>query len=223
MLLAKSIAGMSFLFIVMGAALFLPFGGLSYILAWWYLAVFFISALVITLYLFLFDKHLLRSRLAAGPVAEPTVTQKLIQSAAGLAFIAIYIVAGFDQKYHWSTVPQPLSFASDTLCTLAFVFLFYVFKQNTYLSATIEVQDNQQVISTGLYAIIRHPMYSGATILMLFTPLALGSFWGLVPATILAIVIGIRAVDEEHQLTTNLTGYKEYCAKVKYRLIPFIF
>ena len=101
--------------------------------------------------------------------------------------------------------------------------LFYVFKQNTYLSATIEVQEQQQVISTGLYSIVRHPMYTGAIALMLFTPLALGSFWGLAPSMILAIVIGIRAVDEEHKLSADLAGYKDYCKKVKYRLIPHIF
>lgn len=223
LLLIKSIAGMLFLLISMGAAIFLPFGSLKYSLAWIYLTIFFVLVLWITLYLFLFDKHLLKSKLAAGPVAEPTLAQKVIQSAAALAFLAIYILSGFDHRYHWSIVPPSISFFADGGCAGAFVFLFYVFKQNTYLSATIEVQEQQQVITTGLYAIVRHPMYTGAIALMLFTPLALGSLWGLAPSIILAILIGIRAIDEERQLSADLAGYKEYSTKVKYRLIPYIF
>jgi protein-S-isoprenylcysteine O-methyltransferase Ste14 len=222
-LLIKSLAGMLFLLVEMAASIFLPFGKLNYPLAWLYLTIFFVCVLVITLYLFLFDQHLLKSRLAVGPVAEPALTQKLIQSAAALAFIGIYVVSGFDHRYRWSIVPEPISLVSDAFCALAFVFLFYVFKQNTFLSATIEVQGRQQVITTRLYAVVRHPMYTGAIALMLFTPIALGSFWGLAPAMILAIVTGFRAIDEEHKLSADLIGYKEYCTKVKYRLIPYIF
>jgi len=222
-LLIKSLAGMLFLLITMGAAIFLPAGSLKYPPAWIYLTIFFVLVLVITLYLFLFDKHLLKSRLAAGPVAEPTLAQKVIQTAAALAFLWIYILSGFDHRYGWSIVPESISILGDVFCSLAFVVLFYVFRQNTYLSATIEVQDHQQVVTTGLYAIVRHPMYTGAIVLMLFTPLALGSFWGLAPSMILALVIGIRAMDEERQLSADLAGYKEYCLKVKYRLIPHIF
>lgn len=222
-LLIKSLAGMLFLFITMGAAIFLPFGSLKYPLAWVYLTIFFAPVLLITFYLFLFDKHLLKSRLAAGPVAEPTLAQKMIQTAASLTFLGIYVLSGFDHRYQWSIVPSSISYLADAGSTLAFVFLFYVFKQNTFLSATIEVQARQQVITTGLYAIVRHPMYTGAILLMLFTPLALGSFWGLAPSTILAILIAIRAIDEEHKLSADLAGYMDYCAKVKYRLIPYIF
>jgi protein-S-isoprenylcysteine O-methyltransferase Ste14 len=222
-LLIKSLAGMLFLLISMGLAIFLPAGSLQYPQAWIYLTIFFVLVLWITLYLFLFDKHLLKSRLAAGPVAEPTLTQKVIQSGAALAFLGIYILSGFDRRYQWSIVPRSISILSDVFCGLAFVFLFYVFKQNTFLSATIEVQDRQQVITTGLYSIVRHPMYTGAIILMVFTPLALGSLWGLAPSMILTIVISIRAIDEEHKLSADLAGYKEYCTKVKYRLIPYIF
>lgn len=214
---------MLFLLMVMGTAIFLPFGSLKYPLAWIYLTIFFALVLLITLYLFLFDKHLLKSRLVAGPVAEPTWTQKIIQSAAALAFLGTYITSGFDHRSHWSMVPSSVSFLANAGCALAFVFLFYVFKQNTYLSATIEVQEQQQVISTGLYGIVRHPMYTGAIALMLFTPLALGSLWGLIPSIVLAVLIGIRAIDEEHKLSADLSGYKEYCIKVKHRLIPYVF
>jgi protein-S-isoprenylcysteine O-methyltransferase Ste14 len=222
-LVIKSLAGMLFLLICMGAAIFLPFGSFAYAAAWVYLIIFFAGAFVITIYLFVFDKHLLQSRLAAGPIAEPTASQKLIQAVAGLAFIAVYVVSGFDYRYGWSTVSRPICFLSDALCLVAFGFLFFVFKQNSFLSATIEVQEKQQVISTGLYAIVRHPMYTGASVLMLFTPLALGSFWGLIPSVALVLVIGVRAMDEERQLSAELPGYAAYCEKVKYRLIPYIF
>ena len=207
----------------MGGALFLTFGSFSYNLAWLYLAVFTVSVIWITLYLFFFDKHLLKSRLAAGPVAETRTTQKVIQSIAGLAFIGIYLVSAFDYKNNWSNVPLEFSYVANLFCALAFVLLFYVFKQNTFLSATIEVQEKHQVISTGLYGIVRHPMYTGAFVLLLFTPIALGSFYGLFLVLILIAVIVYRAIDEEKELKQNLIGYQEYCKKVKYRLIPFIF
>jgi protein-S-isoprenylcysteine O-methyltransferase Ste14 len=222
-LVLKSLSGLLFLLCVMGAALFVPYGSFNYILAWLYLCVFTVSVIVITAYLFLFDKHLLKSRLSAGPIAETRTTQKIIQSVAGLAFIGIFVLSAFDYKYKWSDVPLSFSYTADFFCTMAFVILFYVFKQNTFLSATIEVQEKQQVISTGLYKIVRHPMYTGAFILLLFTPIALGSYYGLLPVMIIIGAIIYRAFDEEKELKQSLAGYKEYCEKVKYRLIPFIF
>lgn len=222
-LLLKSFSGMLFLLCVMGATLFMPYGSLNYNLAWLYLAVFTISVVIITLYLFLFDKHLLKSRIAAGPVAETRPIQKIIQSIASFAFLGIFILSAFDYKNKWTNVPLEFSYVSDLFCSLAFVWLFFVFKQNTFLSATIKVQEKQQVISTGLYGVVRHPMYTGALTLLLFTPVALGSYYGLLSVLILVVVIAYRAIDEEKELKQNLVGYKEYCGKVKYRLIPFIF
>lgn len=216
-------AGVLFLLVVMGVALFLPHKSFKYLQAWIYLAAFFIPVIIITIYIFRFDKHLLESRLSFGPVSEKRETQKLIQSLAGLLFISVYILSSLDSYHGWTTVCLPLSFFADAIILLAFIFLFYVFKENTFLSATIEVQEKQKVISTGFYGFIRHPMYSGAIILMGFTPLALGSWLGLIPVTILISVIIFRAVDEEQELRKNLTGYEEYCRKVKYRFIPFIF
>ena len=222
-LLSKSFFGLLFLICVMGAALFLPFGSFSYHLAWLYLGVFSGSVIVITVYLFVFDKHLLKSRLAAGPIAEARTLQKIIQSMASLAFFGIFLLSAFDYKNDWSGVPLTFSYIADLMCVFAFIFLFYVFKQNTFLSATIEVQEKQEVISNGLYGIVRHPMYAGAFILLLFTPIALGSFLGLLPVLVLIAVIIFRIFDEEQDLKRNLIGYREYCKKVKYRLIPFIF
>ena len=222
-LILKSFLGLLFLICVMGAALFLPYGSFKYDLAWLYLCVFTVSIIIITVYLFLFDSHLLQSRLAAGPVAETRTVQKIIQSVASLAFLGTFLLSAFDYKNEWSVVPLYFSYTADLICALAFFFLFFVFKQNTFLSATVEVQEKQQVISNGLYGIIRHPMYTGALILLLFTPIALGSWFGLLPVLALIAVIIYRAVDEEQELKQNLPGYKEYCEKVKYRLIPFVF
>jgi len=161
--------------------------------------------------------------LSVGPIAETRTTQKIIQSVAGLLFLGIFVLSAFDYKNSWSNVPLALSYTADVFCMLAFVLLFYVFKQNTFLSATIEVQEKQQVVSTGLYGIVRHPMYMGAIILLLFTPIALGSYYGLIPVLALTVVIIYRAIDEEEDLKENLVGYTEYCEKVKYRFIPFVF
>jgi len=219
----KSFAGLLFLLCVMGMALFVPFGGFGYSLAWLYLSVFAASVVVITVYLIFRDKHLLKSRLAAGPVAETRTAQKIIQSVAGLSFLGIFVLSAFDYKNNWSSVPLTLSYTADVFCILTFVLLFYVFKQNTFLSATIEVQEKQQVVSTGLYGIVRHPMYTGALTLLIFTPIALGSYYGLFPVAILMVAILCRIFDEEQDLKQNLAGYKTYCEKVKYRLIPYVF
>lgn len=222
-LILKSFLGLIFLLCIIGGVLFLTFGSFSYNLAWLYLTIFTVSVVWITLYLFFFDKHLLRSRLVVGPVGEKRKTQKVIQSIAGLAFIGVFLISAFDYKNNWSSVPLEFSYVANLFCALAFVLLFFVFKQNTFLSATIEVQEKQHVISTGLYGVVRHPMYTGALVLLLFTPIALGSYYGLIPVIVLIAVIVYRAIDEEKELKQNLSEYQEYCKKVKYRFIPFIF
>ncbi|MBC9812374.1 isoprenylcysteine carboxylmethyltransferase family protein [Crocinitomicaceae bacterium CZZ-1] len=222
-LLLNSFLGLLFLLCTMGAALFLSYGSFKYALTWLYLSIFACSVIAITVYLFLFDKHLLKSRLKAGPVSETRVTQKIIQSIAGLLFLGIFVLSALDYQNKWSNVPIQLSYTSDLVCALAFIFLFFVFKQNTFLSATIEVQEKQKVVSTGLYGIVRHPMYTGALALLSFTPTALGSYYGLLPVLIIAFVIAYRTIDEENELKQNLVGYKAYCEKVKYRLIPLLF
>lgn len=211
------------LLLFMGVALFLPNMSFRYGLAWLYLAVFFLSVAVITIYIFRYDKGLLGSRLAVGPVAEQRIAQKVIQGIASLLFIAIFVLSSFDHRFGWSYPPPWLSYVATGLIVVSFVLLFRVFRENTFLSATIQVQEGQAVVSTGLYGVVRHPMYSGAMLLMLFTPIALGSFWGVIPALLLLVVIVFRAVDEERVLMINLEGYAAYCQKVKYRFIPYLF
>jgi protein-S-isoprenylcysteine O-methyltransferase Ste14 len=169
-----------------------------------------------------YDPRLLASRVQAGPVAETQKSQQIIQSFASLFFIALFIVPGLDFRFHWSKVPAVISVIADAVVALSLYFVFLVFKENTYTSATIEVADQQTVTSTGPYAIVRHPMYAGAFLLLLFTPIALGSWIGILFAIPVMLVIVVRLLDEEKFLAANLRGYEEYRQKVHYRLIPYI-
>jgi protein-S-isoprenylcysteine O-methyltransferase Ste14 len=164
----------------------------------------------------------LAGRVQAGPVAETQRSQQIIQGLASLFFIGLYIVPGLDFRFGWSNVQPGVSLLSDMLVALGFYFVFLVFRENSYTRATIDVSAGQKVITTGPYSIVRHPMYAGAMLIVIFTPLALGS-WVAVPFSIpLILVIAARLLDEEKFLTANLEGYKEYCQKVHYHLLPLI-
>jgi len=219
----KAFGGLISLVAILGVALFFSAGTLNYWQAWVYIAIFFISAGTITLYLLTKDIALLQRRLTAGPGGEKEKTQKVIQSIAQLAFIAFYVVSGFDHRYGWSNVPKSAVVAGDILVAFGFYIVFMVFKENTFTSATIEVDDEQKVISTGPYGIVRHPMYSGALIMLIGTPITLGSWWALIAFIFITVVIVWRLLDEEKFLSANLNGYTEYCSKVRSRLIPGIF
>ena len=221
-LLIKSLAGMAFLFCMMGATLFLPAGGFNYPLAWLYLIAFFVPVIMITIYTFVYDPSLLQSRLNTA-VTEPRLIQKVITLLSGLCFFGTYIVAGFDKRHGWSELPNLVSYIALGMVFFAMMFVFKVFRQNKYLSANIEVQEGQKVISTGLYGIIRHPMYSGVLVMMFSTAPGLGSLWALLPVAGMSLGIVFRTIDEEKELKANLEGYAEYCEKVKYRIIPYIF
>ena len=186
------------------------------------MAIFFVSILAITLYLVQRDPQLLERRVQAGPAAEQQKTQKLIQSIAQAAFIMMFILPGLDYRFGWSQVPLAVSVAGDILVVLGLTFVFFVFKENPFTSAVIEVGAEQSVISTGPYALVRHPMYIGALVMLVGVPLALGSWWGLLTIIPITIVIVWRLLDEEKFLAKNLPGYVEYYARVRYRLVPFI-
>jgi protein-S-isoprenylcysteine O-methyltransferase Ste14 len=195
---------------------------LNYWQAWVYLGVFSVCVILITAYLAKYDPRLLASRVQAGPTAEVEKSQKLIQSLASLFFIGLFIVPGLDHRFHWSRVPAILSLIADGVVALSLFFIFLVFRENTYTSAIIEVADQQKVISSGPYSLVRHPMYAGAFLLLLFTPIALGSWVGVPFALLVMLVIVARLLDEEKYLAANLKGYEEYRQKVRYRLIPFV-
>ena len=147
--------------------------------------------------------------------------QKYIQLLASFVFLAAMILPSLDHRFLWSAVPPPVGIAGDILTALGFLIVFLVFKENTFTAATIVVVPDQKVVSTGPYAIVRHPMYSGALVMLFGTPLALGSWWGLLMFVPMTFTIAWRARDEEGFLAKNLSGYKEYCRIVRYRLVPF--
>jgi len=219
----KAWRGIVFLAIAMGLLLFVPAGSIDYWQAWVYLAVFFGASLLITLYLMRKDPALLRRRLSSGPTAEKEKTQKIIMSFTTIGFIALLVVPALDYRFTWSTVPLYTIIAGDILTALGFYIVFLAYKENTFASGIIEVAQDQRVISTGPYAIVRHPMYAGGSLYLLGMPLALGSYWGLLVLAAMMPILIWRLFDEERFLSKNLPGYTEYRAKVRWRLIPRVF
>jgi protein-S-isoprenylcysteine O-methyltransferase Ste14 len=221
-LVIRAFAGLLFLLIVMAIIIFVPAWTLDYRQAWIFLVVFFVPPLLITIYLMKHDPKLLERRTTAGPGAEQERIQNIIQALAGLAFIAIFIVSALDHRFGWSTVPAYVTALGDVLVIFGFYLVFLVFKENTFASGTIEVVAEQRVISTGPYALVRHPMYIGALVMLVGVPLALGSWWGLLPIIPMIIVLILRLLDEEKFLAKNLAGYRDYQSKVRYHLFPLI-
>lgn len=221
-LIVKSLFGFVFLMVVLAAALFGSAGSLQFWQAQIYLANFALCTILVTAYLIKHDQELLAGRVKAGPVAETERSQQIIQSLASLLFIGLFIIAGLDFRFGWSDVPSVLSLIANGGAALGFYVVFLVFRENSYTRATIEVSAGQRVITTGPYGVVRHPMYTGASILLIFTPIALGS-WVAIPFAIMIILaVAVRLLDEERFLSANLSGYTEYRRKVYYRLIPFI-
>ncbi len=221
-LIVRTIGGLLFLVVMLGLTLFACAGTLNYWQAWVYLAVFALCVLLISSYLLVRDRRLLESRLNIGPAAETQRTQQVIQVFANLFFLALFAVPGLDRRFGWSHVPPVLSVLSNGMAALSLFFVFLVFRENSFTSAIVEVSDEQRVVSTGPYSLVRHPMYSGALLLLIFTPLALGSWVGLPFVIPVALVIVARLLAEERFLTASLKGYGDYRRKVHWRLIPYI-
>jgi protein-S-isoprenylcysteine O-methyltransferase Ste14 len=221
-LVIRAFAGLFFLLIVMAIIIFVPAWTLDYWQAWIFLVVFFVPPLLITIYLMKHDPKLLERRTTAGPGAEQERIQNIIQALAGLAFVAIFIVSALDHRFAWSTMPAYVTALGDVLVIFGFYLVFLVFKENTFASGTIEVVAEQGVISTGPYALVRHPMYIGALVMLAGVPLALGSWWGLLAIIPMTLVLILRLLDEEKFLAKNLAGYSDYQSKVRYHLFPLI-
>jgi len=207
---------------VMGALLFLPAGTLDYWEAWVFVAVFFACTAAFGIWLMIKDPKLLERRMNVGPAAEKERTQKIIVVFALLSFTLTGILPALDHRFGWSDVPMSVVILGDILIALSYLAFYFVLRENPYGAATIQVEENQRVISTGPYALVRHPMYTGALILMLGIPLALGSWWSILMFIPGVAVIRWRLLDEERFLSKNLAGYMEYQNKVPYRLVPFV-
>jgi protein-S-isoprenylcysteine O-methyltransferase Ste14 len=206
--------------VVLALLIFLPAGSIRYWQGWLFWVNFAVWCFAFTPYFLKHDPALLERRLRAGPAAEREPTQKRIQTFASIFVSAIFVVSAFDYRMGWSSVPTSVVVFGNVLVAIGFWLIFWVFRANSFASSTIELSAGQRVIDTGQYALVRHPMYAAAMVLFLGVPLALGSYWGLLILLPLAAVLVIRLLDEEIFLGRSLPGYAEYCAKVRYRLIP---
>ena len=206
-------------FVLVGALLFLPAWTLNYPGAWLFLALLFVPMLIMGIVLFAKAPELLGKRLNNK---EKEKAQKGVVALSGLMFPVGFIVSALDHRFGWSGVPTWLVIVASVLFLIGYGTYAEVMRENAYLSRTVEVQKGQKVISSGLYGIVRHPMYLATLLMFIPMPLILGSFWGLIPFAVYPIAICIRIRNEEKVLTEGLDGYAEYKTKVKYRLIPFI-
>jgi len=216
----KAFAGLLRSLLVIAALFFIPAWSLRFWQGWVYLAIMGAASAAIILYLAKYDDALIGRRLKAGPVAEKEKSQKIIQTLTAVSGVVAFLVPGFDFRSHWSDVPAALIVLGDIGVVIGYVIIFLVFRENSYASSIVEVAESQKVISTGPYAVVRHPMYSGAILMFLATPLALGSWWAFIPAAILSAMVAVRLIDEERFLVIHLPGYDAYRLRVRYRLIP---
>jgi len=206
-------------FFVLGGMFFLPAGTFAYWEAWTYIAVLFIPMFFVFIYLIKNEPELLARRLK---MKEKEAEQSLIIKLSYIPFLIAFLLPGFDKRFGWSNVPAVVIIISDILVLLGYGIFFLVLKENPYASRIVEVEPEQTVITSGPYAKVRHPMYSGVLLLYIFSPLALGSYWAIIPTIFIIPVILARILSEEKILARDLKGYKEYMQKTRYRLIPGI-
>jgi protein-S-isoprenylcysteine O-methyltransferase Ste14 len=205
------------------AAIFIPAWTLDYWRGWAFFLTLIVSTTLVTIYMALFDKPLLASRLRIGPTVEKSAVQKIITSVGQPVLGLVFVIMVLDHRFGWSpAVPAYLSILGDVFGALGILIYFLVVKENRFAAATVGVVKGQSVVSTGPYAIVRHPMYAGAILVFLGAPLALGSWWGFLPMPIVIGGFAWRLLDEERYLCENLPGYAEYARAVRYRLVPFI-
>lgn len=203
--------------ITLGCILFIPAGSLRFWEAWIYWPGFSVLTLFITIYFFNKSPGLLSRRMKHKEKA----VRKKPPAILNLCFLC-YVIPGLDFRFHWSEVPTWLVIVANALVFLGYIFIILVFRENSYASTVIQVEKEQRVIATGPYAVIRHPMYLGMLLLVLFTPLALGSYWAIIPALLIIPMNVYRIIGEEDILLRDLPGYKDYCLKTPRRLLPFI-
>jgi protein-S-isoprenylcysteine O-methyltransferase Ste14 len=218
----KAFSALAILFFVMAAIIFIPAGTIDYWQAWVFLFVYFLSSLMLTFYLMRKEPKLLKRRMRGGPFAEKDPIQRIIMSLTSLGFICLLVIPAFDHRFAWSNMPTYFVIAGDFLLAVGWLALFFVVKKNEFASATIEVTPDQKVVSTGPYAIVRHPMYASALVMLAGIPIALGSWWGLLVLVAMMPALIWRLLAEEKFLAKNLVGYAEYRKKVRYRLLPLI-
>jgi protein-S-isoprenylcysteine O-methyltransferase Ste14 len=207
--------------VAFGLLLFLPAGTFHYWQAWVFLAVFALSTWIPSVYLMRTNPAALERRMR-GPLAETRMLQRVVIGVIFICFPAMFVVSALDHRFGWSPVPATVSLAGDVLVAIGLILDMFVVIQNGYAAVNVVVEDGQHLISSGLYGLVRHPMYTGNVILMLGIPLALGSYWGLLFVIPGLIVLVLRIRDEEDLLVHELSGYREYAQHVRYRLLPYV-
>lgn len=205
--------------VLVGLLIFLPAGTLKYIYGWLFMGVLFIPMLIAGIVMMVKNPALLKKRLDAK---ESRTNQSIVIKLSGLMFIVGFIIAGLDYRFKWFEVPRFIPYVAAGILLLAYILWAEVLRENTYLSRTIKVEQDQKVIDKGVYSIIRHPMYTATILLFLSMPLVLGSLISFFIFLIYPVIIIIRIIDEEKLLEKELDGYTDYKKRVKYRLIPFI-
>lgn len=208
--------------VAFGLLLFLPAGTLHYWQAWVFLAVFALSTWLPSGYLLRTNPAALERRMRAGPKAETRLLQRIVITAIFICFPAMFVVSALDHRFGWSPVPTPVCLVGDVLVAVGLGVAMLVIVQNGYAAANVTVEAGQTLVTTGLYGLVRHPMYLGNVIMMIGVPLALGSYWGLVFVVPGLIVLVLRIGDEESLLTQELAGYRAYTRQVRYRLVPHL-
>jgi protein-S-isoprenylcysteine O-methyltransferase Ste14 len=198
---------------------FLPAGSFKYWEAWVYSVAMFIPMISTIVYLVKKDPALLERRMR---LKEKEKKQKIIVQYFRLPFILGFFIPGFDYRFNLSEISAVIVIIANIIVFLGYWWVFLVFRENSYTSRIVEVEKDQKVISTGPYAIVRHPMYTGAILMFLFTPIALGSWWALIVFIFLPVILIFRILNEERMLLKELSGYEEYCRKTRYRLIPYV-
>lgn len=212
---AKFILGV----VLVGVLIFLPAGTINYFNGLLLMGILFIPMFIAGIFMMFKNPKLLKSRLNAK---EKQKEQSFVVKLSGIMFIAAFIIAGLGFRFNWYVLPQYISVIGAILFIIAYILYAEVLRENTYLSRTIEVKENQKVIDTGLYSVVRHPMYSVTLILFLSMPIVLGSVYSFIILLAYPFIISMRIKHEEKFLEDNLKGYNEYKQKVKYRLLPFI-
>jgi protein-S-isoprenylcysteine O-methyltransferase Ste14 len=209
-------------FAVFIALVFVPAGTFDYWQGWLFIALLVVASAGPAIYLGVKNPAALERRMRGGPLAESRTAQKIASSGTLLSLPAAMVITALDHRFGWSSVPAAISLIGDVLVLVGVAISFLVIIQNSYAAANITVEAEQQVVSTGLYGLVRHPMYVGMLIFLAGTPLALGSYWGLVVLILGVIVFAFRILDEEKMLEEELNGYIDYTREVQYRLVPHV-
>jgi protein-S-isoprenylcysteine O-methyltransferase Ste14 len=218
-LIKKIIIMFSLVPIILGLLILIPAGTFNYWQVYLYFLILLVPMIFVLFYFLKKDPVFLERRTKAK---EKEKEQIIIQIVFTLIFVSGFVIPGLDKRFGWSNVPVLIVIIADIVIFLGYLLIFFVFKQNSYASRIVQVEKDQKVISTGLYSIVRHPMYLGVIIMYIPTPIALGSYWGLIPMATIPLALVLRIMNEEKVLCKDLPGYKDYRQRTRYRLIPFI-